>query len=159
MVASGELFYHLLASLRRARPPPFCFSGSRNSARDGHGLVARRLQSGESRHGDLAADTAAGLDTAQHLVVWPWRRAGPIHNFPRNVFPILVNTVVGVKNVDPNLIRAPLDPRRARAPVLWRVCAPPGTTAVHNWCAPWPRRCWMALVAAELVGANSVLDS
>jgi len=70
-------------------------------------------------------------------------------------FPILVNTIVGVKNIEPNLVRAARSLGAPERKVLWRVvligALPQIITGVRIGLGVG----WMALVAAELVGANS----
>src|SRR5205085_1462415 len=72
-------------------------------------------------------------------------------------FPILLNTIAGVKNIEPNLIRAArcLGANEARMlrRVVLRAALPQIITGVRIGLGVG----WMALVAAELVGANSGL--
>jgi ABC-type nitrate/sulfonate/bicarbonate transport system permease component len=72
-------------------------------------------------------------------------------------FPILLNTIAGVKNIEPNIIRAAQclgasEPRILRRIVL-RAALPQIITGIRVGLGVG----WMALVAAELVGANSGL--
>jgi ABC-type nitrate/sulfonate/bicarbonate transport system permease component len=72
-------------------------------------------------------------------------------------FPILLNTIAGVKNIEPNLIHAAqclgADQRR----ILWRVVLRAAMPSIITGIRVGLGVGWMALVAAELVGANSGL--
>jgi ABC-type nitrate/sulfonate/bicarbonate transport system permease component len=72
-------------------------------------------------------------------------------------FPILLNTTAGVKNVDPNLVRAARSlgapERKVLTRVVFKAALPQIVTGVRIGLGIG----WMALVAAELVGANSGL--
>jgi ABC-type nitrate/sulfonate/bicarbonate transport system permease component len=72
-------------------------------------------------------------------------------------FPILLNTIAGVKNIEPNLINAAqclgADQRR----ILWRVVLRAAMPSIITGIRVGLGVGWMALVAAELVGANSGL--
>jgi ABC-type nitrate/sulfonate/bicarbonate transport system permease component len=72
-------------------------------------------------------------------------------------FPILVNTTIGVRNVEPSLIRAAqslgADRWRLVVRVVFRAALPQIVTGIRVGLGVG----WMALVAAELVGANSGL--
>jgi ABC-type nitrate/sulfonate/bicarbonate transport system permease component len=72
-------------------------------------------------------------------------------------FPILLNTTAGVKNVDPNLVRAArslgASERKVLTRVVFKAALPQIVTGVRIGLGIG----WMALVAAELVGANSGL--
>ena len=90
-----------------------------------------------------------------------WFGIGDIQNqfiiFLGMFFPILLNTISGVKNIEPNLFRAARclgasEGRMLRRVVL-RAALPQIITGVRVGLGVG----WMALVAAELVGANSGL--
>jgi ABC-type nitrate/sulfonate/bicarbonate transport system permease component len=72
-------------------------------------------------------------------------------------FPILLNTIAGVKNIESNLIYAAqclgADQRR----ILWRVVLRAALPSIITGIRVGLGVGWMALVAAELVGANSGL--
>ncbi len=72
-------------------------------------------------------------------------------------FPILLNTISGVKGVEPNLVRAArcfgADEAAVLRRVVLRAALPQIVTGVRIGLGVG----WMALVAAELVGANSGL--
>jgi len=72
-------------------------------------------------------------------------------------FPILLNTIAGVKNIEPNLVRAArclgASETRVLRRVVFRASLPQILTGIRVGLGVG----WMALVAAELVGANSGL--
>lgn len=72
-------------------------------------------------------------------------------------FPILLNTVTGVRGVEPNLVRAARCLGGGEAAVLWRVVLRAALPQIVTGIRIGLGVGWMALVAAELVGANSGL--
>jgi ABC-type nitrate/sulfonate/bicarbonate transport system permease component len=72
-------------------------------------------------------------------------------------FPILINTITGVKGIEPNLIRAArclgASEWEILRRVVWKAALPQIVTGIRIGLGVG----WMALVAAELVGANSGL--
>lgn len=72
-------------------------------------------------------------------------------------FPILLNTITGVKGVEPNLIRAARCLGAGEASVLWRVALLAALPQIMTGVRVGLGVGWMALVAAELVGATSGL--
>jgi ABC-type nitrate/sulfonate/bicarbonate transport system permease component len=72
-------------------------------------------------------------------------------------FPILLNTISGVKSVEPNLVRAARCLGGGEAAVLRRVVLPAALPQIVTGVRIGLGVGWMALVAAELVGANSGL--
>ena len=72
-------------------------------------------------------------------------------------FPILINTIVGVKNVDPNLVRAARSLGAPEHKVLSRIVLKGSLPQIITGVRIGLGVGWMALVAAELVGANSGL--
>ena len=72
-------------------------------------------------------------------------------------FPILVNTIIGVKNIDPNLIRAARCLGASEWRMLRRVVLPAVLPQLMTGIRVGFGVGWMALVAAELVGATSGL--
>jgi len=72
-------------------------------------------------------------------------------------FPILLNTIAGVKGVEPNLVRAARCLGAGEARVLWRVVLRAALPQIVTGVRIGLGVGWMALVAAELVGANSGL--
>lgn len=72
-------------------------------------------------------------------------------------FPILLNTIAGVKGVDANLVRAARCLGAGEASILWRVVLRAALPQIVTGIRVGLGVGWMALVAAELVGANSGL--
>lgn len=72
-------------------------------------------------------------------------------------FPILVNTVAGVKGIEPNLVRAARCLGASEWQILWRVVLRTALPQIVTGIRVGLGVGWMALVAAELVGANSGL--
>lgn len=72
-------------------------------------------------------------------------------------FPLLLNTVAGVKNVEPNLIRAARCLGAGEFAVLWKVVFRAALPQIVTGVRVGLGVGWMALVAAELVGATSGL--
>ena len=90
-----------------------------------------------------------------------WFGIGDVQNqfiiFLGCFFPILINTVDGVKGIEPNLIRAARALGAGERQVLWRVALPAALPQIVTGIRVGLGVGWMALVAAELVGANSGL--
>lgn len=72
-------------------------------------------------------------------------------------FPILINTVAGVKGVEPNLVRAARCLGAGVGQILWRIVLRAALPQIVTGVRVGLGFGWMALVAAELVGANSGL--
>ena len=72
-------------------------------------------------------------------------------------FPILINTVAGVKDVEPNLVRAARCLGAGERQTLWRVVLRAALPQIFTGIRVGLGVGWMALVAAELVGASSGL--
>lgn len=72
-------------------------------------------------------------------------------------FPILLNTIAGVKNIEPNLVRAARCLGAGETQVLRRVVLRASLPHILTGIRVGLGVGWMALVAAELVGANSGL--
>ena len=72
-------------------------------------------------------------------------------------FPILLNTIDGVKGVEPNLVRAARCLGASEGRILWRVVLRAALPQIITGIRVGLGVGWMALVAAELVGANSGL--
>jgi ABC-type nitrate/sulfonate/bicarbonate transport system permease component len=90
-----------------------------------------------------------------------WFGVGDVQNqfiiFLGIFFPILVNTVIGVKNIEPNLIRAARCLGASEWRMLRRVVLPAVLPQLMTGIRVGFGVGWMALVAAELVGATSGL--
>jgi NitT/TauT family transport system permease protein/taurine transport system permease protein len=156
MIASGELLFHLMASLKR-EAVAFLFAAS---------AIPLGIMMGWWRlvH-DQVNPLMEILRPIPPLAWIPlsilWFGIGDEQNefiiFLGIFFPILVNTIVGVKNIDPILIRAARSLGAPERKLLVRIvfigALPQIITGVRIGLGVG----WMALVAAELVGANSGL--
>jgi ABC-type nitrate/sulfonate/bicarbonate transport system permease component len=72
-------------------------------------------------------------------------------------FPVLLNTIAGVKNIEPNLVRAARCLGASEGRILRRVVLRAALPQILTGIRVGLGVGWMALVAAELVGANSGL--
>lgn len=72
-------------------------------------------------------------------------------------FPILLNTITGVKGIEPNLIRAARCLGAPEWKILWRIALMAALPQIMTGIRIGLGVGWMALVAAELVGAISGL--
>ncbi len=156
LVRSGELFRHLFDSLRREFT---AFSWA---------LVAIPLGVAmgwwKSVHGQLNS-LVEMLRPIPPLAWIPlsilWFGVGDTQNqfiiLLGIFFPILLNTISGVKSVEPNLVRAARCLGGGEAAVLRRVVLPAALPQIVTGVRIGLGVGWMALVAAELVGANSGL--
>src|SRR5947207_5402814 len=72
-------------------------------------------------------------------------------------FPILLNTIAGVKNIEPNLIRAARCLGANEVRILRRIVLPAALPQIITGIRIGMGFGWMALVADELIGANSGL--
>ena len=156
MVASGELFYHLLASLRR-EAAAFVLAAA---------AIPLGMAMGWSRLVYNQINPIMEILRPIPPLAWIplsilWFGLGDEQNefiiFLGMFFPILVNTVVAVKNVDPNLVRAARSLGAPEHKVLWRVVLQGALPQIITGVRVGLGVGWMALVAAELVGANSGL--
>ena len=156
MIASGELLYNLLASLRR-EATAFLFAAT---------AIPLGMAMGWWRVVYNQVNPVMEILRPIPPLAWMplsilWFGLGDEQNefiiFLGMFFPILVNTIVGVKNIEPNLVRAARSLGAPERKVLWRVvligALPQIITGVRIGLGVG----WMALVAAELVGANSGL--
>ncbi len=156
LVRSGELFRHLFDSLRREFT---AFSWA---------LIAIPLGVAmgwwKSVHGQLNS-LVEMLRPIPPLAWIPlsilWFGVGDTQNqfiiLLGIFFPILLNTIAGVKSVEPNLVRAARCLGGGEAAVLRRVVLPAALPQIVTGVRIGLGVGWMALVAAELVGANSGL--
>ena len=156
MIASGELFYHMLASLKR-EATAFLYAAS---------AIPLGIAMGWWRPAYNQVNPIMEILRPIPPLAWIplsilWFGIGDEQNefiiFLGMFFPILVNTIVGVKNIDPNLVRAARSLGAPEHRVLMRIvligALPQIITGVRIGLGVG----WMALVAAELVGANSGL--
>jgi len=156
MIASGELFFHLLASLKR-EATAFLYAAS---------AIPLGIAMGWWRPVYNQVNPIMEILRPIPPLAWIplsilWFGIGDEQNefiiFLGMFFPILVNTIVGVKNIDPNLVRAARSLGAPEHRVLMRIvligALPQIITGVRIGLGVG----WMALVAAELVGADSGL--
>lgn len=156
MIVSGELWFHLLASLKR-EAVAFLLS-----------ISAIPLGIGMGWWRPIYNQVSPIMEILRPIppLAWIplsilWFGLGDEQNefiiFLGMFFPILVNTIVGVKNIEPNLVRAARSlgapEYRVIARVVFKGALPQIITGVRIGLGVG----WMALVAAELVGANSGL--
>lgn len=156
LIETGELFRHLRDSLKREMVA-FVFALT---------AVPLGIAMGWSRMVNEQLDVLVEVLRPIPPLAWIplsilWFGIGDTQNqfiiFLGMFFPILLNTIAGVKNIEPNLIHAARCLGASEVKVLWRVvlraCLPSIITGVRVGLGVG----WMALVAAELVGANSGL--
>jgi ABC-type nitrate/sulfonate/bicarbonate transport system permease component len=156
LIASGELFYHLFASLRR-EATAFVFAAI---------AIPLGMAMGWSRLVYNQINPIMEILRPIPPLAWIplsilWFGLGDEQNefiiFLGMFFPILVNTIVGVKNIDPNLVRAARSLGAPEYKVLWRVVLQGAMPQIITGVRIGLGVGWMALVAAELVGASSGL--
>ena len=156
MIQTGELFAHLRDSLGR-EIVAFIWATS---------AIPLAIAMGWSKTINNQVDPLIEVLRPVPPLAWIplsilWFGIGDVQNqfiiFLGMFFPILLNTIAGVKNIEPNIIRAAQclgasEPRILRRIVL-RAALPQIITGIRVGLGVG----WMALVAAELVGANSGL--
>ncbi|WP_336490408.1 ABC transporter permease [Methylobacterium nigriterrae] len=156
MIASGELGFHLLTSLKR-EAVAFAFALS---------AIPIGLIMGWSRLARAQLDPIIEILRPIPPLAWIplsilWFGVGDEQNqfiiFLGMFFPILINTIEGVRTVDRNLIRAARSLGAPERSVLWRIVLRAATPQIVTGIRIGLGFGWMALVAAELVGANSGL--
>lgn len=156
LIASGELLRHLFDSLRREFTA-FCWS-----------LVAIPLgvAMGWWKSVNEQLDPLIEMLRPIPPLAWIplsilWFGVGDTQNqfiiFLGIFFPILLNTITGVTGVEPNLVRAARCLGAGEAAVLRRVVLRAALPQIVTGIRIGLGVGWMALVAAELVGANSGL--
>ncbi len=156
MIASGELFYHLMASLTR-EAAAFVFAAS---------AIPLGIAMGWWRLVYNQVNPIMEILRPIPPLAWIplsilWFGIGDEQNefiiFLGMFFPILVNTIVGVKNIEPNLVRAARSLGAPEYKVLWRIVLKGALPQIITGIRIGLGVGWMALVAAELVGASSGL--
>lgn len=156
MILSGELGYHVLASLKR-EAIAFLFSLL---------AVPIGVAMGWFERVNRQLDPIVEILRPIPPLAWIplsilWFGIGDEQNqfiiFLGMFFPILINTIQGVRTVDRTLVRAArslgADERRVLTRVVLKAALPQIVTGIRVGLGFG----WMALVAAELVGANSGL--
>ncbi len=156
MIVSGELGYHLLASLKR-EGVAFVFALA---------AVPLGLFMGWFRVIHAQLDPVIEVLRPIPPLAWIplsilWFGIGDDQNefiiFLGMVFPILINTIDGVRKVERNLVRAARSLGAPEHSVLTRVVLQAALPQIVTGIRIGLGVGWMALVAAELVGASSGL--
>jgi ABC-type nitrate/sulfonate/bicarbonate transport system permease component len=156
MIASGELLYHLMASLKR-EAAAFVMASS---------AIPIGLAMGWWRTVyDQVNPIMEILRPIPPLAWIPlsilWFGLGDEQNefiiFLGMFFPILINTITAVKNIEPNFVRAARSLGAPERKVLTRIVLVGALPQIITGVRVGLGVGWMALVAAELVGANSGL--
>ena len=156
MIASGELFYHMIASLKR-EVSAFLFAAA---------AIPLGIAMGWWRQVYSQVNPIMEILRPIPPLAWIplsilWFGLGDEQNefiiFLGMFFPILVNTIVGVKNIDPNLVRAARSLGASEHKVLIRIVLKGALPQIITGVRIGLGVGWMALVAAELVGASSGL--
>lgn len=156
MIASGELFYHLTASLKR-EAVAFLLAAS---------AIPLGVAMGWWRLIYNQVNPIMEILRPIPPLAWIplsilWFGLGDEQNefiiFLGMFFPILVNTIVGVKNIDPNLVRAARSLGAPEYKLLARIVLKGALPQIITGIRVGLGVGWMALVAAELVGASSGL--
>ena len=156
LARSGELFVHLWASVRR------------ELAAFAYALVAIPLGVAMGWWPSVHRQVDPVIEMLRPIppIAWIplsilWFGIGDQQNqfiiFLGIFFPILVNTIIGVKNIEPNLIRAGRCLGASEWQMLRRVVIPAVLPQLMTGIRVGFGVGWMALVAAELVGATSGL--
>jgi NitT/TauT family transport system permease protein/taurine transport system permease protein len=156
LLASGELVLHLLASLKR-EAVAFVFASS---------AIPIGMAMGWWRSAFRQLNPVIELIRPIPPLAWIplsilWFGIGDTQNqfiiFLGMFFPILINTFTGVRNIENNLIRAArslgADEKNVLRRIVFKAALPQIVTGIRIGLGVG----WMALVAAELVGASSGL--
>jgi ABC-type nitrate/sulfonate/bicarbonate transport system permease component len=156
LIVSGDLFHHLFDSLRREF---IAFAWALSAIPVGIAMGWwRRL------HEQL--DPLVEMLRPIPPLAWIplsilWFGVGDTQNefiiFLGVFFPILLNTIAGVRSVEPNLVRAARCLGASEGAVLRRVVLRAALPQIVTGIRVGLGFGWMALVAAELIGANSGL--
>jgi ABC-type nitrate/sulfonate/bicarbonate transport system permease component len=156
LIGSGDLFVHLGDSLKR-EIVAFAWASS---------AIPLGIIMGWSKAVNEQVDPIVEVLRPVPPLAWIplsilWFGIGDMQNqfiiFLGMFFPILLNTIAGVKNIEPNLVRAArclgASEGRLLRRIVLRAALPQIITGIRVGLGVG----WMALVAAELVGANSGL--
>jgi len=156
MIASGELLYHLMASLKR-EAVAFVMASS---------AIPIGLAMGWWRPVHDQVNPIMEILRPIPPLAWIplsilWFGLGDEQNefiiFLGMFFPILINTITAVKNIEPNFVRAARSLGAPERKVLTRIVLVGALPQIITGVRVGLGVGWMALVAAELVGANSGL--
>jgi NitT/TauT family transport system permease protein/taurine transport system permease protein len=156
LIVSGELAAHLWASLGRELTA-FCFA-----------LAAIPLGIGMGWWRGIHDQVDPIVEILRPIppIAWIplsllWFGIGDAQNqfiiFLGIFFPVLINTIAGVKNIETNLVRAARSLGASEFFILRRVVLPAALPQILTGIRVGFGFGWMALVAAELVGASSGL--
>jgi ABC-type nitrate/sulfonate/bicarbonate transport system permease component len=156
MIVSGELFYHLFASLKR-EATAFVFA----SAAIPIGVAMGWWRAVYNQMNPIVELLRPIPPLAWIPLSILWFGLGDEQNqfiiFLGMFFPILINTIIGVRNIEPNLVRAARSLGASERQVLIRIVLKGALPQIVTGIRVALGFGWMALVAAELVGANSGL--
>lgn len=156
LIATRELFWHLLDSLKR-EAVAFCWAAL---------AIPLGVAMGWWRAIDRQIDPIVEMLRPIPPIAWIplsilWFGIGDTQNqfiiFLGIFFPILINTIIGVKGIETNLIRAARCLGASEMNVVARVALRAAMPQILTGIRVGLGVGWMALVAAELVGANSGL--
>jgi ABC-type nitrate/sulfonate/bicarbonate transport system permease component len=156
MIQTGELIVHLRDSLRR-EIVAFIWATS---------AIPLAIAMGWSKTINDQVDPLIEVLRPVPPLAWIplsilWFGIGDVQNqfiiFLGMFFPILLNTIAGVKNIEPNIIRAARCLGASEARILRRIVLRAALPQIITGIRVGLGVGWMALVAAELVGANSGL--
>ena len=156
LILSGDLAMHLGSSLKRELTA-FCFALT---------AIPIGIAMGWWRTVHEQVDPIVELLRPIPPIAWIplsllWFGIGDAQNqfiiFLGIFFPVLINTIAGVKNIETNMIRASRSLGASEIFVLRRVVLPAALPQILTGVRVGFGFGWMALVAAELVGASSGL--
>jgi ABC-type nitrate/sulfonate/bicarbonate transport system permease component len=156
LISSGELLRHARDSLKREMVA-FCWASM---------SIPIGIAMGWWRSVDQQMDPIMEMLRPIPPLAWIplsilWFGVGDAQNqfiiFLGIFFPILLNTINGVKGIEVNLIRAARCLGAGEAQILWRIVVKASLPQIVTGIRIGLGVGWMALVAAELVGANSGL--
>lgn len=156
MIRSGDLFIHLRDSLSR-EAVAFIWATS---------AIPLAIAMGWSKTINDQVDPVIEVIRPVPPLAWIplsilWFGIGDMQNqfiiFLGMFFPILLNTIAGVKNIEPNIIRAAQCLGASDVSILRRIVLRAALPQIITGIRVGLGVGWMALVAAELVGANSGL--
>ena len=156
MIASGELFHHLLDSIRREA---VAFLLAAVAIPLGIGMGWWRLVYNQVNPIMEILRPIPPLAWIPLSILWfgIGNEQNEFIIFLGMFFPILVNTIVGVKNIDPNFVRAARSLGAPEHKILMRIVLVGALPQIITGIRIGLGVGWMALVAAELVGADSGL--
>jgi ABC-type nitrate/sulfonate/bicarbonate transport system permease component len=156
LIRSGELLHHLLASLKREL---LAFSMAIFAIPVG---IAMGWWKAVNDQVDPVIEVLRPIPPLAWIPLSIlWFGISDLQNqfiiFLGMVFPILINTVVAVKSVEPNLVRAARTLGASEGDILVKVVFKAALPQIITGVRVGLGVGWMALVAAELVGARSGL--